>query len=93
MRNIRVSETSTEREFILMEARIDSLFKKEEEYIILEKFPGLKLKGEKYEPIFPYFQEQGAHGAFQVLADEYVTQDSGTGVVHMAPYFGADDYR
>lgn len=32
-------------------------------------------------------------GAFRVLIDEYVTSDSGTGIVHNAPYFGEDDYR
>lgn len=32
-------------------------------------------------------------GAFRVLVDEYVTAESGTGVVHQAPYFGEDDNR
>ena len=32
-------------------------------------------------------------GAFHVLTDGYVTEESGTGVVHQAPYFGEDDYR
>lgn len=31
--------------------------------------------------------------AFKVLADNYVNEESGTGVVHQAPYFGEDDYR
>uniref|UniRef100_A0A8C4RAC4 isoleucine--tRNA ligase n=1 Tax=Eptatretus burgeri TaxID=7764 RepID=A0A8C4RAC4_EPTBU len=34
-----------------------------------------------------------SNGAFRVLCDEYVTEESGTGVVHQAPYFGADDFR
>ena len=32
-------------------------------------------------------------GAFRVLTDSYVTDESGTGIVHQAPYFGEDDYR
>ena len=32
-------------------------------------------------------------GAFRVLTDTYVTEESGTGIVHQAPYFGEDDYR
>jgi isoleucyl-tRNA synthetase len=32
-------------------------------------------------------------GAFRILNDDYVTEESGTGVVHQAPYFGEDDYR
>ena len=32
-------------------------------------------------------------GAFRILIDDYVTEESGTGVVHQAPYFGEDDYK
>lgn len=40
-----------------MEARLDVMFKKKEDYTILEKFPGEKLKGLKYKPLFSYFIE------------------------------------
>lgn len=43
--------------FILMEARLDILFKKKEDYTVLETFPGEKLKGLKYKPLFPYFTQ------------------------------------
>lgn len=46
----------------------------------------------RYEPLFEYFLELSGV-AFKVLADEYVTDDSGTGVVHCAPAFGEDDFR
>ncbi|BBG93561.1 tRNA synthetase class I, L, M and V family protein [Prunus dulcis] len=46
----------------------------------------------KYEPLFDYFEEF-SDVAFRVVADNYVTDDSGTGVVHCAPAFGEDDYR
>lgn len=38
-----------------MEARLEALFKKKEDYTILDKFPGEKLKGLKYKPLFSYF--------------------------------------
>lgn len=38
------------------------------------------------------FQKE-AQGAFKVLCDGYVTSESGTGIVHQAPYFGEDDFR
>lgn len=41
--------------FILMEARLEVMFKKKEDYIILDTFPGEKLKGLKYKPLFSYF--------------------------------------
>jgi isoleucyl-tRNA synthetase len=86
-------ENATKKQYILMEARIDALFKKAKEYTVLEKFPGSQLKGEQYVPLFDYFIEQKKQGAFQVLTDSYVTAESGTGIVHQAAYFGADDYR
>jgi hypothetical protein len=47
--------------------------------------------GATYEPLFPYFADHSS--AFRVVSDGYVTDDSGTGVVHQAPAFGEDDYR
>lgn len=41
--------------FILMKARLDYVYKSEDDYQIVEEFLGFQLKGEKYEPIFPYF--------------------------------------
>uniref|UniRef100_A0A8D0D626 Isoleucine--tRNA ligase, cytoplasmic n=1 Tax=Sander lucioperca TaxID=283035 RepID=A0A8D0D626_SANLU len=57
------------------------------------QFPGKTLKGKKYKPLFQYFAKCGEQGAFQVVMDNYVKEEEGTGVVHQAPYFGADDHR
>ncbi len=46
----------------------------------------------RYKPLFDYFSAL-SNVAFKVVADDYVTDDSGTGVVHCAPAFGEDDYR
>ena len=43
--------------------------------------------------MFPYFADLAKTGAFKVVMDNYVTADSGTGIVHQAPAFGEDDYR
>ncbi|KAL8545029.1 hypothetical protein ACS0TY_005292 [Phlomoides rotata] len=61
-------------------------------YEILGKFSGASLVGMKYVPLFDYFKDY-SDVAFKVVADNYVTDDSGTGVVHCAPAFGEDDYR
>lgn len=61
-------------------------------YEVLETFKGSALVGKKYQPLFDYFLEL-SDVAFRVVADNYVTDDSGTGVVHCAPAFGEDDYR
>ncbi|KAB5515891.1 hypothetical protein DKX38_026539 [Salix brachista] len=61
-------------------------------YDLLEKVKGNELVNKKYEPLFNYFTEF-SDTAFRVVADDYVTDDSGTGIVHCAPAFGEEDYR
>ncbi|HSW47190.1 MAG TPA: isoleucine--tRNA ligase, partial [Phycisphaerae bacterium] len=53
---------------------------------------GRDLVGMKYEPIFAYTTPQGGR-AYEVIDAEFVTLDTGTGIVHVAPAFGEDDYR
>jgi isoleucyl-tRNA synthetase len=65
----------------------------EEKLEILAELDGSELVGRRYEPLFPYFAELEGQGAFQVHADDYVTAESGTGMVHLAPAFGEDDNR
>lgn len=66
--------------------------KDNDSYELLEKFSGSSLVGIRYKPLFDYFPEF-SDVAYRVLADNYVTDDSGTGIVHCAPAFGEDDYR
>ena len=54
---------------------------------------GSDLVGRRYQPLLPYFADRAAHGAFRVLAGDFVTTEDGTGVVHIAPGFGEDDQR
>ncbi|KAL8480646.1 hypothetical protein ACS0TY_027256 [Phlomoides rotata] len=58
-------------------------------YEILGKYSGASLVGMKYVPLFDYCKDY-SDVAFKVVADNYVTNDSGTGVVHCAPAFGKD---
>ncbi|KAG0423228.1 hypothetical protein HPB47_000979 [Ixodes persulcatus] len=90
---VKVKDNATGKLYIMMESRLEALFKKPEEYTVLASFKGRTLSGKKYEPIFPYFAKLKEKGAFRVLCDGYVTEESGTGVVHQAPYFGEDDFR
>ena len=90
---VKVKDLKTEAVYIMMEARLAELFKKEADYEILAKMPGSELKDLTYKPLFPYFAHMKETGAFRVLNDTYVTESAGTGVVHQAPYFGEDDNR
>ena len=61
-------------------------------YKILSEFLGADLEGIRYEQLIPYQQpEEG--DAFRVLTGDFVTTEEGTGIVHLAPSFGADDFR
>ncbi|KAJ7379527.1 Isoleucine--tRNA ligase, cytoplasmic [Desmophyllum pertusum] len=91
---VKVKDNCADKVYIMMEVRLEALFKKPEEYTILERFKGATLAGKTYKPLFTYFQDyKKTDGAFRVLVDGYVTGESGTGVVHSAPAFGEDDYR
>lgn len=58
---------------------------------ILSEIQGAKLVGMKYEQLIPFVTPNGK--AFEVIAGDYVTTEDGTGIVHIAPTFGADDKR
>jgi isoleucyl-tRNA synthetase len=58
---------------------------------ILEEYKGSELVGINYEQLIPFVTPQG--DAFRVISADYVTIEDGTGVVHIAPTFGADDDR
>ena len=62
-----------------------------EEYRVLDTYKGKDLVGIKYEQLMPFAKVDGK--AFEVLADNYVTCTDGTGIVHIAPAYGADDGR
>ena len=77
--------------FVLAEARLSAYYKKEEQYEVLKKMKGSDLKGLTYEPLFDYFKDN--ENSFVVLNDEFVSTEDGSGIVHMAPAYGEDDYR
>ena len=60
-----------------------------EDVKVLETYKGTDLVGIKYEQLMPFVEVEGK--AFEVVADNYVTASDGTGIVHIAPAFGADD--
>ncbi len=60
-------------------------------YKIIGKFTGKELEGIRYEQLIPWIKPNG--DAFRVIIGDYVTTEDGTGIVHIAPTFGADDAR
>ena len=78
------------KDYILAEARLAANFK--EDFEIIERFSGEKLKGRRYAPLFPFFADRAKQGAFRILLDDAVSTEEGTGIVHMAPAFGEIDF-
>ena len=58
---------------------------------VLDEFTGSQLKSVCYEQLLPWVNP--GENAFQVITGDFVTTEDGTGIVHIAPTFGADDYR
>jgi isoleucyl-tRNA synthetase len=74
--------------FVLAKARL-SVFK--EEYKILDEITGKELEFVEYEPLFDFFSHDKK--AFYVTLGDFVTMEDGTGIVHIAPAYGEDDYQ
>ncbi len=79
-----------EAEFILAENLLGAVLGKNE-YEIIAKYNGSELAGTEYEQLIPWVNP--GEGAFKVITGEFVTTEDGTGIVHIAPTFGADDDR
>ncbi|HWM64551.1 MAG TPA: isoleucine--tRNA ligase [Solirubrobacterales bacterium] len=74
---------------ILAEALVEKVLGEGAE--VVDRFPGADLVGRHYRgPVFPLSDREP--GGFPVLAGEFVTTEDGTGLVHIAPAFGEDDY-
>lgn len=78
------------RDLVVAEARLPALRAQAE---IVARHKGSELVGRRYEPLYPYFVDDVAErAAWTVVPAWYVSTDDGTGIVHTAPAFGADDY-
>lgn len=104
LKYLKIKDVKTSAQYIIGEKRLSQLypvmsskkFKKEQVkdlYEVLETFEGKDLVGKMYLPLFDYFASDEGQTYWRVLSDTYVTDDSGTGIVHQAPAFGEDDYR
>jgi isoleucyl-tRNA synthetase len=79
-------------ELVLAKARLSAL---DGEYEIISEFKGSELLGTKYEQIFSYYKINFEEypQALTVLPGDFVSTEDGSGIVHLAPAFGEDDYQ
>jgi len=78
--------------YVIAEARLGAYKKQLEKAVRIGSVKGAELVGLSYEPMFGYFKDLKQKGAFKVLAGDFVSTEDGTGVVHIAPGFGQDDF-
>ena len=86
---VKVKDHKSKNTYILAKARLSSYFKDESEYTLDGELKADDLVGAQYNPPFDYFKDKDA---FRVLVADFVSTESGTGIVHMAPGFGEDDF-
>ena len=89
---VKVRDTDIDKIIYLAKDRLEAVGKGKN-LEVLSEHSGSELVGKTYEPLFPYFADKVEEGAFQVVADDYVSTEAGTGIVHQAPAFGEDDFR
>ena len=76
-------------QILMAKALVETMFKEAPE--VIKEYKGVELVGLEYEQLIPWVNP--GEGAFRVIAGDYVTTEDGTGIVHIAPTFGADDKR
>ncbi len=84
-----IPDGGTER-LVLASARLDEVFS-EEQVRVVETYKGRRLKGKRYKPLFTYLLPDKP--AYHVILGDYVTTNDGSGLVHIAPAFGAEDMQ
>jgi len=87
---VRLTEGAGDQYLILAEARLSTL---REEHEIVGQMSGLDLVGKRYARLFELPGAPAQDAAWRVVAADYVSTEDGTGIVHIAPAFGAEDYE
>ncbi|HXW60666.1 MAG TPA: isoleucine--tRNA ligase, partial [Myxococcota bacterium] len=97
IRYVRVKQEGDESIYVVAKDLVDKVFKAP--HHILDELDGASLIGWHYEPIYSHtdykkaLSEKDIKACFRVIEGEHVTTDTGTGLVHLAPAFGAEDYE
>ncbi|MBR4468755.1 MAG: isoleucine--tRNA ligase [Bacteroidales bacterium] len=76
-------------QILMAKALVETMFKEAPE--VIAEYKGKDLVGIEYEQLIPWVNP--GEGAFRIIPGDYVTTEDGTGIVHIAPTFGADDKR
>ena len=104
---VKVRHQGSGEVYILSQKSVVRLFGAEEKVEVLDRFTGAAMEGLKYDPLFEYAGEEREYGEgsknspetdkdgsrYQIFVDDFVKDEEGVGIVHMAPAYGEDDSR
>ena len=97
---VKIHDMENDEMYIVARSCLDSIYKKSKKnknkklYEIIESFKGSKLENVSYDYLYHYYYNDNINkNRGRIVVDGYVSSDSGTGIVHMAPAFGEDDLR
>lgn len=90
---VKFQPENSEKIYICLEALLKSVLKDigVKQHSVIQKYKGAELVGLEYEPLFNYFNEYRERNCFKVYPGSFVTSETGTGIVHCAPY-GEEDF-
>lgn len=94
---VKIRDKETSELYYLAKDQLEFVYKKKKGKkelgyeLIEEALSSSALVGRTYKPLFPYFKDHP--NAFKILQDDFVTTGEGTGIVHLAPAYGEDDFR
>ena len=84
-------ETEKDKEFYILGKLLLEKVMKDKQYKIIENLKSKDLVGKEYEPLFDFYKNKLDKKAYYIIAEDFVSTEDGTGVVHIAPAFGEDD--
>ncbi len=91
---VEVSSGVDENKYIIAKSRVEAVFK--ENFKILRTVLVDEVLGKRYKPLFNYYSEnekiENRENGWKIYEGDFVTSEDGTGIVHIAPAFGNDDY-
>ncbi len=91
---VEIKDKSNDENYILAKDRLKNYYKNEEDYEIIKEYKWEDLTWISYEPLLDIVKDKENlwENSYKVVIWHHVTTDSGTGIVHIAPSYGEDDY-
>ncbi|MCK9467032.1 MAG: class I tRNA ligase family protein [Candidatus Absconditabacterales bacterium] len=95
---VLVFDKPSQEYYVIAEKLLSKYYKDKNEYLLINKFSGEDMIGIFYKPLFEYINQSDISDEykkqyFQIIGGDYVSTEDGTGIVHIAPSFGQEDFE